>query len=727
VRPVPLIALLRRRLNPWVLPATAIGSIAASGADRSPMFFPGLTLVAIGGGKVGRTRLRSPRQLASLTLGTAVSSSYLMVVLIAARRRGDGLSPSLLWSLGMVPAFAVSAPLGGELGDLALSLRRLERMRARDRGALAAASGRRLGGLRDLSNRISGTAMDLEQTLLRIASANRSGPDRPPSEVELAVATIRSKLRHDALAPLLIAAANDEPLDLVQTLDGMLNVYREGWREENITIPLTCDLASGTTISARSTGALLRAAKVALDNSYKHQRPGRLTRVTVSASVNQGSVTVTLTDDGGAASKPAPERWGTGLREINDLIRGLGGRIELELAERGLRIALTLPQHPVPTARLGASIPVARRVDETIGVCGAMMRPVVWIGGLSCLMTTSNRKLGAAYCAAFSALVALDRAWEQRASDDRRRPRLMLALISALWPADARPAQGWTGLELVLQGARADNRELAKQATLTVAASALAAGRAGRRLTPARLADNILFPLASAICGYIAGFARQRLALAENEVLGLRERAQMIERLARSIGYRHDIIKNLRASDAWYDDGIMESPDGQRLVQLCGEIDDLERELLGSIAVADPIRDFHEHLRLRLDPATVVIAGEQPIFVEDDSDREGRAVKRAREHIGVVAVADEIADRILIRFPPRLSGRPRLERLHVQISPFNEHEMKVSVRPIPAGAQPESDLGALVSALAQVAGDLIDGYEDGGFTFTIPATALRTQ
>jgi len=724
--PVRLTALVRRELNAWTLPAGALASIALSGADRSPMFFPGLILIAIGGGRVGRTRLRAPRRTLSAAMGATAGISYLATVLLTRRPWQSGMTDSLRWSLGMVPAFLASAPIGGELGDLALSLRRVERMRARDRAAIDAAAAAGSGSLRGLSRRISETSRDLERTLMKIASADRSRAERQDSDVQLAIESIRTELRHHQLAPLLIAAANGEALDLGATLDGMLSMYRTAWQSDGIALSLSYGLPADMAIDARSTGALLRAAKVALDNSFKHQLAGRLTRVQVDVRSDHQSIRMTIADDGGAEVAPPESEWKTGLRETNALVKGLGGQMEHELAPKGLRVAVSLPLHPAAPPQLTSAAPVHKQVDAAVNRCGAIMRPANWLAGVQCLLTANDRKAGSRYGFAFSALVAADRLWARRAPGDRRRPRTVLALMGALWPAGGRPASGWIGMELILQGVLSDGWELALETGIATAASAVAAWRVRDTVERARRIENLLFLLVCFTCGAIGRYARARLVRSEREVLSLRERAGMIEELGRSIGYQHDVIKNLQASPAWYDDGIMESADGQRLLVLCALLDDLTQELIGSIGVSDPVRDIHAHLQLRLDPTAVVVTGEQPV-ADGDEDRDRSSVQRAREHLGVVTLADEIADRILRRFPPRLSGHPRLERVHVHMSPISESEMRVAMRPIPPASRPEGDLDGLVSALGQVAGDLIDGHEDGGFTFTIPASAISSR
>ncbi|HEX4838218.1 MAG TPA: hypothetical protein VFV03_06825, partial [Solirubrobacteraceae bacterium] len=236
--PVPVTAVLRRRLNPWALPALGLAGIAVSGADRSPVLYPALMLTALGGGRLGPTRLRGYERTASLVLGVAAAGGYLCVVIGARRPWRHGWERGLLWNVGMAPVFLANALLGGELGDLALALRCVERTRVRDRAALDAARRSGQGGLRHVAETIGEVAAELEQTLLGLAARHRLHDDPTSLEVGRAVERIRGNIKHHLLVPLLVAAANDESRDLPSSLEAMLTVYREGWREHGISIPL---------------------------------------------------------------------------------------------------------------------------------------------------------------------------------------------------------------------------------------------------------------------------------------------------------------------------------------------------------------------------------------------------------------------------------------------------------------------------------------------------------
>jgi hypothetical protein len=720
VKPVDVAAMLRLRLPPWALPLVGLLGIAGSGYDHSPMFFPGVILTAFGGGRLGPARIRKRERTASLTLGATAAGGYLAVVIGAGRPWRDGWKRSLLWNIGVAPIFFVACPLGGELGDLALATRRLERTRARDRAALRAAGLGGRGGLRNVARKIGRTAADLEKTLLRIASRHRSLDDAHTLEVERALDEVRGHIQHHLLGPILVAAANNEPLDLVVTLNAILDVYRDGWREEKISVVLDSRVPEGLTIDARVTSVLVRATKVALDNCHKHQRKP-LREITVRLGLSADRIVLGIRDDGGATSSATPESWGIGLSETLAHVRSVEGTMTLEPAADGLELTIVLPRRVMDIDALELQLPMAGRIDDALAHCAPLIRPATWFGGVMCLLTARDKRVGVTNALAFSALVGADRLWYRLAPEDRRRALLTLA-VSLLWPAGGRPATGWTGLELVALGARGHTAEVRWLGPLVFATTALSARRVRHTLEPGRFRENVAFPLACAASGLAAGLGRASLVRVERETLGLRERAELIEQLAGSVRLRHDLIKPLRSSDAWYDAGIMESEEGQTLLALSGEIDALTRDLLALIAVADPIRDIQRHLQLRLDPARVTVAGECPVSAPERAEE--TAVRRAREHLAVVALADELADRILARFPPRLTGRSRLCALHIDIRPLDEREMRVCVLPSPPDARPDYDLGAFVSALRRLPGRLIDGFDGGGLTFTVPRTAL---
>ena len=50
--------------------------------------------------------------------------------------------------------------------------------------------------------------------------------------------------------------------------------------------------------------------------------------------------------------------------------------------------------------------------------------------------------------------------------------------------------------------------------------------------------------------------------------------------------------------------------------------------------------------------------------------------------------------------------------------------MLVTVRTIPPEVQPDQEAGNLVAALSAIPGELLEGFEDGGLTFTVPAITL---
>jgi len=720
-RPVELASLLRQRLLPSALPFLGLAGIAASGSTRSPMFYPGLILTGFGGGRLGRppADLREPG--ASSVLGAAVACCYLANAALAHRRKPAGGNGGLRWNAGAAPLFFAAATVGGELGDVALAARRVERARARDRCTLHAAGERGRGALRDVAAQVGETATELEQTLLRIATYHRSQQRPSARDVQTAVQTVRSDIQHHLLGPLLVAAANDEPLELARTLDAILDVYRDGWREQSVAIELDSRLPAGLKLDARATSVLVRATKVALDNAYRHQRH-RLSAIELELRLSDGRVRLTVGDDGGAEHAPQPEDWGTGLTETLAHVRSVGGELALNPGPCGLRLRVDVPASASAASIAEPPVSLDGRIEASLSRCARVLRPAAWLNGLSCCLSARSRRAQAASALLFSSLVAVDRIWNRRDPRDRRRAAAILPAVSLLWPVGGLPPTGWGGLELIAQGARGESEQVLALGALTSAGTAVAAWRARRGLARARIVENLAFPVVCTASGIAAAYGRRLLRRAERESLGLRERAELIERLGRAVRLYHELIKPLRNSPAWYDEEIVESADGQRLLELSGRIDELTQQLLALIAEADPIRELHEQLQLRLQPTVVTVAGVRPVWTSERSREAG--VERAREHLAVVALADELADWLLSCYPPKLDGSARLRRLRIELEPLDERDMCISLRTDPACGRRDGDPSALQAALARIAGRIQEGVQPAVLAFTLPATAL---
>jgi type III secretion system FlhB-like substrate exporter len=640
---------------------------------------------------------------------------------LGASRRGE--RRELLWNLGVAPLFVAAAAVGGELGDVALAARRVERTRERDRATLDAAGGDGQHELRRVAERVSETATEVERALLRIAAAHRSREHVVAREVRTAVAEVRGGIEHHLLGPALVAAANERPLDLTRTLRGICDLYRNGWGESGAAIAFSSRPASGLQLDARVTSVLVRATKVALDNVYEHQQ-GALLRVTVELASDPRAVTLRIADDGGADCAPAPEQWGTGLTETLAQVRELGGELTLERSGAGLALSVVLP---AAAGRVPAPTPASldRRIEDALDRCARWLRPAAWLNGLSCCLLGRSPRGRRAAAASFTGLVAIDRLWNARAPEDCARSAAIVPLVSLLWPRGGLPATGWTGLELISLGARGRRGHVLALGAVASGGTLLGERRARSTVALARRVENVAFPAVCALSGIAAASARRLLRGAESESVSLRERAELIEHLARAVRLRHEIVKPLRRSPVWYEQGIMESEDGQRLLALSGDVDALARRLLALIAVADPVSELQEHLQLRLDPAPVSVSGMRPVWTAERAREAG--VERAREHLAVVALADELADWLLACFPPRLRGVPRLRSLRLQIEPVEEHEVRVALHsePRPNGRS-DPDTRGLRRALERISGRLERASQSGALSFVLPATALAS-
>jgi hypothetical protein len=721
LEPVEVAAVLRRRLSPSVLPRLGMLALAVSGAERSPMFYPSLILTGFGGGRLGRARFAHAKPNPSARFATVVTAVYPAVVVCARLLKRETCDSRLLWNFGASPLFFAFAAIGGELGDLALAVRRIERTRKRDKDALQPSAGRSCAPMSHLAGDIRRTAAELEQALLRIAAPRRSLEDPSSREVQAAIEGIRGEIQHHQLAPLLVAAANERQLPLVPTLEAVLDIYREGWREESVSIAFHSQIAAHKAIHPRVTSALVRATKVALDNSYHHQRHTLTAAKLHLTQGEHGYLTLRICDDAGGSPPDAGE-WGTGLSETRAHVRAIGGTIDLLPSGEGVELVVRVPSQPPASDSLDGYVQLSRRIDDLLLRCAQTIRPATWLNGVTCCLTAPNRRSGAAHAALFSALTVVDRAWNHRRRGDTRRAGLIVSAVSLLWPAGGRPTTGWAGLEIVSLGAFGRARESFGVGMLALACTSLSAKRVKHTVEKGRLVENVAFPLVCTASGVAAAYGRRLLEDAERDSLGLRERAELIELLARTVRLHHDLIKPLRRSRAWYEEGIMASADGQRLLELSGRIDALTRRLLALIVVADPIADLREHLQLRLAPTVVTVGGTRPLWTSRRAA--AVAVERAREHLALVALADELADYVLERFPPTIAGNPRVEVLHVDISPLDDRELRLSLQPHPPDAQTERRSPALEAAVGRLSGRIVHSRSGDTLTLALPATAL---
>jgi len=709
--PVRFAGLLRHRVNPWVLPAAGLAAVAGTGGDRSPMFFPAVILSALGGGRLGT--FRWPRQTASARMGVALGVGYGCVVLLSRPPWKHGWDRQLLWNLGVVPAFVAAPLVGGECGDLALSIRRLESLRARDREALDQLdpdSRDPLPGLVDAMHNISSS---LEENLLGLTRIRL--PRDPGEEVATSVAAIRERIAHHQLGPVLIAAARGEQLDLVETLEAVHGIYRRGWKDA-VNLPFEPAITESVTVSPRVVGLLVRALKLGLDNAADHETT-RLKVVVVSLAMDSGCVVLCIEDDGGCTTAPPPEEWGRGLSTLESSATELRGTVHLDAAAAGLALTIRIPVTPV-RASTGTSALVSERLEAALDRCQRYMLPSnVWAGILGVLTSGTH---GRSYAAAFTAAAGADELWRRASPASRTRPALMLPLVGSMWPPGGVPAGGWLGAELIFHVVRSEARDAWLLSLLTAGALAASGRRVRASVDAAKLWENVLFAPFCALAGVGPRYLRVRLRRAEHETVSLRERWMLVEELNVASGYTHDIVKRLRGSSAWYEHSLFKTDEAQALLQLSGDLEDLIPEMLARIAVADPIEDFQRHLQLRLAPVEIHVAGHRPVGVSRPLEH---ATSAAREYLGVIALADQLADVLLGRFPPGLDGCSSLEEVDVTVSPERD-DVRVAVRPRPPSSDSEVDLDGLVSTLALLHGYVEEGFEDGGMTFRVSTQSV---
>lgn len=721
--------LLRSGLPTPVLPCAALATIAASAPDRSPMFFAGTILTAMGAGRTTRAR--------GAVVGGLTGLGYISLVL-AQRRPWSAPDRQLWWNVAVMPAFTLAGPIGATLGDTALAIRALERARERDRRT-SGPTGSARDTMAEIARRAEQVASQLDSLLLHAARFEGLDPESA-RQLRAAVETAREDAHHLLLGPVLIAAARGEPLDLLTAVRSIIVSYERVWNAHSAALELEHHLPAGRTVDARTTQAVLRSLKIALDNCERHhQRPLRC--VTIALSEQAGWLKLDVEDDGGGIPVP-PSQWGTGLSEAQAQCRALGGRVRLTAGENGVRLTARVPLHAAASSVLSdAGGAVGARIDAAVDEVQGLLRLVNTLGAAGCLMTADDGRRGAAAVAAFLGTALIDEVSLRR---DRRPDWLAdnsLVLIGLLWPAGGRPATGWIGAEQFFCGLRRGWRDTLKTSGATTAALAWSAARVRRSVSAGRIAENVAFPLLCSASGLGVRWLRKRLADAEADAVSLRERGELIERMAYSVRLRHDIIKPIRKSDAWRQ-GLMETPLGRELNDIGASVEELLETLKRSVIPADPLAELQRHLHTRLSPTPVTVDGERPRLnallryrkhadkPRDDQDELSTAdpmLQRARYSLALIALADECAARILTRYPPSLLGEWSLLQVHLAVSPQDADKpdtLEVAVRPSPPRTDRRAASLNIVNVLTELDGSLTEGFEDGGFRFTVSSLSL---
>ena len=728
-RPAWLSRTLRRRLPAPTLPLAGLAAIAGSAPDRSPMYFPAVMLTALGAGAT------TPRRGA--VIGGLAGTAYVGLVL-AQRRPWRDPDRQIWWNVAMLPAFTMAGPVGSLIGDAALAVRALERARARDRRTIQQAGESPRAALQRTARQTEQIAQELDELLLRAARFVCDDAEAQ-SQLEAAVDAVREDTHHLLLGPVLIAAARGEPLDLLTAVGSITGSYERALRMIPVAVDLQSDVPEGRAIDGRTTAVLLRLLKVALDNCERQLRLSaaghggtRAGAVTIRLRERAARLELEVEDDGRGVAPPRTE-WSTGLLESHAQVRALGGSLRLEQGETGVRLGAEVPLSPVrirPLPEAGGA--VGAGLDAAVVKAEKLLRISNAIGALGCFMTAERRGAAANCGAGFFAAAGLDELLVQRGRRARWHADASLAFVGLLWPAGGRPASGWVGAELFLRALRRGARETAWATALSTAALGMSAMRVRRSVGAARIAENVLFPAVCAASGLGAREARRRLARAEAETVLLRERSELVESLAYTVRLKHDVIKPVRRSKAWRQ-GLDETELGSELNRIGEKVDILVRELKESIVVAEPLREFQEHLATRLSPVPVTVSGELPRLVSlqasvgsGDSGR-GReqTLERARQSIALTALADKCAAQILRRYPPSLLGRSPLVVVHLAVRPQAPGKVEVAVRPFPPRGHRDTAT-ELASVLAELDGSLDEGFDDGGFRFTVSSLSLAT-
>jgi len=732
-----------RRLWSPVLPAAGLMSVAASSPRNSPMYFPSVALTAIGGASVGAGARRAFGALAGVGYLAAISSDQPW--------RPWPPQRELIWNLAMgFAAFPAAGVIGARLGHVALSVRALERARFRDRrqlgepetppGAIRRALVRLARSrnstpaassptapraeIRERIARATVLARELDQALLELAESGRA----EPPVVRGALKSHRD-LHHLTLGRILLAAAQGEALSLPDAVSELVDAYREGSLGEPVSLVLDLSEAPHRAVDARTTVALMRVLKRALDNTAEHADRAALSAVRVRLAESHGGVELEVENDG-RGRLPDESDWGIGLTEANAACKDLGGTFEPAQGRAGPRLCARVPALPAGSRRTAAdgSGDLQARIDAAIDDCAAALRISNVVQGLGCLFTASDWRSALRSSAAFLALTGIGELRSRGAirRDDATLAPLVFAM-GLLWPVGGRPASGYIGAAFVEEGVRA--RRPPWRAPAGAVSALLLAGiraRATRRL----MIENTAFPLVCAATAAVAAWARRRLERAENEAVSLRDRADLIRELAPAVANRHDVVDALKKKDmdAWLRVDITVR---ERLNDLGRRIGEELDWLLEHLHVPEPAGELQEHLGDRLDPVEVTVGGTVPILT--DRMRAEHQLGLARRGVELIAHADGITELVLQGFPADLLGRWSLRGLHIGMRPARDDgrvSVEVVYRPqlarVDGGRRNRPDPTALAAQVEVMGGEMLEGFDDGTIRLLMPVTALAT-
>ena len=467
------VARLQRRLPPPATPLLGLAGIALTRPAVSPMFMPSLVLTAIGASTLD---VKTGRQLGRLT-----GTGYVLLVAATTRR----WRRERLWNVGMWSAFSVSGLMGAEIGRIALDVRAIERARQRDQ-QLVRQPGKVRQDLENAARDASAIAAELERLLLDIAARDHGGET---AAVLDSIAAIRRPVHHIEMAEQLIRAAREERIDLRAGVEAMLASFRAPLHAAGASAIPTFALHGDAVYDARATLALLVTLKRSIDNAILHGES--LTAVAVSVEQLDGRIVLAVEDDG-AGTPIGPTDWGTGLSEAANRCQQLGGGLALERGRAGIRLVAHVPAIPAKVPHeLTLDRTFTARIDKVLLGIADELRTTNVVQGLSCLLSGRSPRHSVAASAVLLAMATWDR--HRAAAPTQASSIAHAAIIGSIWPRGGRPAGGWLGFKLTEHGWRTGSPLL--PSVVTTIAVAIQARRVRATVEPARIVENITFPL----------------------------------------------------------------------------------------------------------------------------------------------------------------------------------------------------------------------------------------
>ncbi|MDQ3029007.1 MAG: hypothetical protein M3R09_03035 [Actinomycetota bacterium] len=676
---------------------------AGSGVAFAPLWFPALVVLAVGAFVVTDGRWWLAYGL--LAAGLALAAGF------ASGENADLLGRDVagrVWFASSV--YMISAAyFGRTYGGLAIRLRRLELVLARERDRIAEVSAA-VTVFRALLVQFGRLADDVE------TAAKRLPVDGGADSLN------KVRLARDALTRL---DPEREP-GLGAMLEDVAAFAAPRGVRWHVSVASGCDA-----VSLRIAEAIKQIVMRALINVDRHAKDPTEVRIDVRAS--QRGLRCTVQDDGGGTP---PERYGEGSRHSEKRAAAMGGRFFYEQAGAGVRVVVELPLSGQPTLTDAEDHP--RQMLSTLvkAQISRILRAVRWAAALGMIAISAFdvpeadpvRNTVLAISAALTAEFFMYRAGmrEQRRAHPAWLMGALLVAIAAsglIDQTDRFQTSGWVAAILLEVAWRNGWSQwmLAEMVRIPVVVLTLRTPTAG---LPLGLAEQVLFPIVTGVLALAAHALVGRTEQLEQAVGSARERWTTITTAAGAIAARHDVVELL---DVALDklDGLPEHPALAARVQTLS--DNLLTRHNALTETCSEVGDLLETVRWTI---AVVIAPVPVDFRADDIHYAqpiayaGAKIERFGSRNALLDCVAKFAEATLQSCPPRPWGSPGLSRLNLRAYQTDPDWIDLIATPIPPGRK-RPNITAEAALYAATAGvQIIEGFADGTFHLRIQAAKI---